>query len=79
MRKMTIKLPCYCIVVTLNDKGGTLTSGLDKGARCSQLRAAVDAIESLVLAHAIAEVNIESPAYIEGLESAIDAIYNNLA
>ncbi len=36
-----------------------------------------DAIESMVLAHAIAGVNVESPGYLEGLETAIDAIGNN--
>jgi hypothetical protein len=30
------------------------------------------------LAHAIAEVNVESLKYIEGIEAAIDAAYNNL-
>ena len=39
---------------------------------------ACDAIEAIVLAHAIAGVNIESHAYIEGLETAIDAVANNV-
>ena len=38
---------------------------------------ALDAIESLILAHACAGVDVESPAYIEGLETALDAIDNN--
>lgn len=36
-----------------------------------------DAILSIVLAHAVAGIKIDSPAYIEGLETAIDAIGNH--
>jgi len=39
---------------------------------------ACDAIEAMVLAHAIAGIHVESPAYLEGLETAIDAVANNL-
>lgn len=39
---------------------------------------ACDAIEAMVLGHAIAGVNIESDAYLEGLESAIDSVANNI-
>jgi hypothetical protein len=38
----------------------------------------VNAIESLVLAHACAGIDIESPAYIEGIETAVEAISNKL-
>ena len=39
---------------------------------------ACDAIESIVLAHAQAGVNVESPGYLEGLDTAMDAIGNNI-
>ena len=39
---------------------------------------ACDAILSMVLAHAVAGIKIETPAYIEGLETALDAIGNNI-
>jgi hypothetical protein len=38
----------------------------------------VNAIESLVLAHACAGIDIESPAYIEGIETAVEAVANKL-
>lgn len=38
---------------------------------------AIDAIESLILAHACAGVDVEAAAYIEGIEAALDAIANN--
>lgn len=40
-------------------------------------RIAIDVIESIVLAHAIAGIDIETPAYIEGIETALDALENN--
>jgi len=39
-------------------------------------RAAQDALESMILAHAIAGIDIETPAYIEGIETAIEALAN---
>ena len=35
-------------------------------------------IESIILAHAVAGVDVEDPAYLEGIETAVDAIANNL-
>ena len=37
----------------------------------------IDAIESMILGHAIAGIDIETPAYIEGIESAVDGCGNN--
>lgn len=44
----------------------------------ADMRAALDAIESLVLAHAVAGVDVTTPAYQEGLETALDAISMHL-
>jgi len=35
---------------------------------------AIDGLEALILAHACAGVDVESPAYIEGIETAVDGI-----
>jgi len=40
--------------------------------------AAMDTIEAIVLAHACAGVDVETPAYIEGIETVVDAIGNDL-
>ena len=40
--------------------------------------ASMDGIESMVLAHAMAEIDVTTPNYIEGLETAIDSCANNL-
>ena len=39
---------------------------------------AMDGIESMILAHAVAGIDVDSPAYIEGIETAVDACANNL-
>ena len=66
-----ITLPCYGIKVNLTeDGGGSISSDLEDYDP-------FDAIEAIVLAHACAGIDIESPAYIEGIETAIDAICHN--
>jgi len=40
--------------------------------------AQIDAIESLILAHSCAGIDITSPEYIEGIETAVQAIGNNV-
>ena len=84
---MKIKRPCFGIVVELRSTiadaegdvpmAGTITSDLKEGCACRE-KAAMDAIESLILAHACAGVDIESPAYVEGIETAVEACWNNL-
>ena len=38
--------------------------------------AAINALESLVLAHACAGIDVMAPAYIEGIETAVEAVAN---
>lgn len=71
-------------------RGGTLTSeGLHEEdnekfdrierAEWETYEAAVNTLESLILAHAVAGVDVESLAYIEGIETTVDAVLNHLA
>ena len=82
----TISLPCFGITIQLNRKNATQTPGA--GIIASDLRtagtaanrqynAALDGLESLILAHACAGVDVESPAYVEGIETAVEAIANH--
>jgi hypothetical protein len=48
----------------------------DRGRGGSRLRAAVDTLESLLLAHATAGIRIDSPPYVEGVNTTIEAIFN---
>jgi hypothetical protein len=83
----TIRLPCYGITITLVRENGADKPG--SGAIASDLRAgqsaadrhynaAIDGLEALILAHACAGVDVEAPAYIEGIESAVEAIANHV-
>jgi len=80
-----IKLPCYGITVTLARENaveepgaGSIVSDLREAdtAANRQYNSAIDGLEALILAHACAGVDVESPAYLEGIETAVDAIGN---
>lgn len=75
---------CRIVVELTGDGSGSITSDLhedeatDAGLAERCLREAynhgIDAIESLVLAHALAGIDIKSPAYVEGLGTALNAV-----
>ena len=69
----SLTLPCYGIEVTFDckTKSGKITVGREIAS------SEFDALQSMILAHAIAGVEIDSPSYIEGIETTIDAIGNN--
>ena len=76
----TIETNCFGIVVTLTGgklPGGTITSDLhdteETGRDADLYNAAMDAIEALVLAQAVAGVGITDPKYLEGIENAVQA------
>lgn len=74
-----IKLPCFGIVVQLDGAGGgRIDSELHADARPAEhkLAGALDGIESMILAHACAGIDIASPAYLQGIETAVEKAYN---
>ena len=75
---MTITLPCFGIAIELTGKTGRITSDLHGTKDNPQVRAAMDAIEALILAHACAGVDVASPAYVEGTETAVETCWNQL-
>jgi hypothetical protein len=60
--------------------GGSIVSDLHEPETAAnrQYNAAIDGLESLILAHACAGVDVQSPAYVEGIETAVDAIANHM-
>jgi len=85
----TYTIPKYGItvqVMTNNGKrAGTIDSklkdhliGSDLEGDTGELYAVVDALESLILAHACAGLDISSPAYVEGLRTCLEALGNHL-
>lgn len=78
----TIDLKVFGIVVTLDGKGGGKivsdlkeTDGLQEDVAYN---CAMDGIESLILAHACAGVDIAAPAYIQAIETAAQACADNM-
>jgi len=55
-----------------------LPAGVEGGSEVDtahdRYEAAVDAIEAMILAHATAGVDITAPAYVEGIESVVNAL-----
>jgi len=68
--------------------GGSISSNLEEPCECNHEDAgccptcdyntAMDGIESLILGHACAGVDIATPAYIEGIESAVQGAAANI-
>ena len=83
-REPTIRLSCYGIQIDLTDRdGGSIRSDLkrapgDECAADAEFNAAIDAIESIVLAHAIAGIDVTDPAYTEGIDAAAEACANHM-
>ena len=79
----TIRLPVCGITISLERENGQKPS---TGSISSDLKepdddlynAAIDGLESLILAHACAGIDVRSPAYVEGVETAVDAVANNI-
>ena len=74
----------FGIKVTLEGAGGSIVSDLrydkedDESVRDYDVYIAViDGLESLILAHACAGIDITTPAYLEGIEIAVGAIMHN--
>ena len=77
MTQRKIETGVYGITVSRAiEGGGTITSDLGSPDDGPETVAAIDALESLVLAHACGGIDICSPAYLEGIETAVDAVTN---
>ncbi len=78
-----VKLPVFGIVIFWDGKdrsGCTITSSMkeDETIINSTYNLGVDCIESLVLAHFSAGIDVSEPAYLEGIESAYQALGNHI-
>lgn len=86
-RTRRIRLPCFHITIRLdrdnNTKApgsGTISSDLKRAGGLAVDRiynAAIEGFESLIRAHACAGIDVESLAYVEGIETAVEAIANH--
>jgi hypothetical protein len=89
MKEILLKVGDDTMLITLTNKGGgTIRSSLSEDYPyrghgyldfhvARDIRNMLDAVESLVLAHACAGVDVQSTPYLIGLETALKAIVNN--
>ena len=79
----TLEIPCYGITIKYdneNKAGAVLTSQMKEPetAENAFFNAAIDGIESMILAHFCAGVDVLERGYIKGIETAIESIANNV-
>ena len=85
----TYTIPKYGITVEVIEMDGKLAGGINSGLKevmlgsepnesDFEIHGAIHALESLILGHACADIDIGSEAYVNGLDSAIEAISNNM-
>ena len=81
----TYLIPQYDITVIVDGAGvGSINSELkkhlvgDNPAPGDEIEGAVNALESLIMAHACAGIDVAAPAYVTGLETCMEALGNNL-
>lgn len=55
---------------------GSISSQLLEGGETAEQRAAVDTLEAFVLACACAGMNVQSPQFLEALETTVDKLFN---
>ena len=85
MKVIQIKVDgAHTIVVTLDGDSGKIESDLHveaidekNGTRDELMDRALDGLESLILGHACAGLDIKSPKYVEGIETALAAIFHD--
>lgn len=78
-----IQLPCFGITICLEREPaagdpvcGKITSDLTATTNtpATPFNNAIDGLEALILAHACARIDVASPAYVEGIETAVEGI-----
>ena len=83
-RDKVIELDSFGIMIILRENGeGEIYSDLkDEATNEATEDNAIynnmmDALDSIILAHAMAGIDVNSPAYLEGIEAAVEACANN--
>lgn len=78
-----LEMPINKIVIVLDeDGGGTITSDLlppdgdEEILDDSEYVAACDVVESMILAHACAGIDVLNPQYVQGVEVALEKIFD---
>jgi len=75
----TVELPCYnmkIIVCGENIEDSSITSEINDGGMTQEQKVATAALESIILAHVCAGVDVTTTGYIEGIETSVQKIYD---
>lgn len=77
----TLSLNCFGITLTFepaNKDGASIESKMAAASTPDneQFNAGVDGIESMILAHFCAGIDVNSPAYLEGIKTAYESLCN---
>ena len=76
---MNINLPAFGIKIKLTgpeQSCGSITSDLHEKGESPELKAAIDSIEGLILAHACTGMDVKSPSYLCGIETVVLKVMN---
>lgn len=76
----TIKLPCFDMVISVVEGGGSLSSNLHIEEPEGDERlyeAAINGVESLILSLASEGVDITTPSFVRSIEDSIQTIENH--
>jgi len=79
VKKIKIRVGSDTITLQLDERGGGTSSSTLHITEADQAsyNASIDGLESLVLAHACAGINVEDPRYVAGIATALEAISNH--
>lgn len=78
MKNITLYIPGgQLIELKVAGASGQITSNLHDKTAGRKYNAAINGLESLVLAQACAGIDVETPEYMEALTTALDAIENS--
>ena len=77
MKEILLKVGEDTMLITLNEGQGSIVSSLSEDCNDDDLKEMFDVMESMVLAHACAGVDVQSKPYLQGLETTLEAICNN--
>lgn len=73
-----IHMPIYNIHLRVNAMGGYGVIVRSDLVDVNNPDPALSVVESTILAHACAGINVTAPAYLQGIETVVDAITNNM-
>lgn len=77
----TYEVEEFELIIQVEDGAGQILHGINVGksdGNDTGFEAAVDALESVALAHACEGIDITEPKYLAGLRTAIESCANNL-